>query len=159
MNRKYDVNYYINKVNEIRKIRPLISITTDVIVGFPGEDDKDFLETIETVKKIAFSKVHVFPYSIREGTKAATMKDQVSDVVKKERARTLIEVSKELEIKYMEQFLGMEVEVLTEQVKDGYTYGHTSNFLYVKIPGSISHNTFVKVVIEEVIYPYLIGGR
>jgi len=71
MNRKYDKEYFINKINEIRSIRPLISITTDVIVGFPNETEELFLETVDTIKKVNFSKLHVFPYSVREGTVAA----------------------------------------------------------------------------------------
>ena len=70
MNRKYDLDYYFEKIEEIRKIRPMISITTDVIVGFPGEDEKLFEKTIETCKKIGFAKIHVFPFSLRNGTKA-----------------------------------------------------------------------------------------
>lgn len=83
MNRKYDTKYFIEKINKIRKIRPDISITTDVIVGFPNETDKNFNETIETIKKVDFSKLHVFPYSKREGTKAATMEGQVKEEIKK----------------------------------------------------------------------------
>lgn len=82
MNRKYDTKYFIEKINKIRKIRPDISITTDVIVGFPNETDKNFNETIETIKKVDFSKLHVFPYSKREGTKAATMEGQIKEDVK-----------------------------------------------------------------------------
>ncbi|MBQ9011503.1 MAG: tRNA (N(6)-L-threonylcarbamoyladenosine(37)-C(2))-methylthiotransferase MtaB, partial [Bacilli bacterium] len=107
MNRKYDVKYFIDKINKIRNIRPGMNITTDVIVGFPGETDEMFMETIETIKTIGFSKLHVFPYSKREGTKAAAMKNQINGNIKKERVRTLIDLSKELEIKYMNKFLNL----------------------------------------------------
>ena len=157
MNRKYDMNYYIDKINKIRKIRPLISISTDVIVGFPYESDLLFNETIENCKKIGFSKIHVFPYSERKNTAASFMKEKISDVVKKERARKLIEVSKELEISYMNKFLGSKVEVLIENEKDGYSYGHTGNYLYVKIKGSYKSNSLVSVNIVDVLYPYCIG--
>ena len=157
MNRKYDMNYYIDKINKIRKIRPLISISTDVIVGFPYESDLLFNETIENCKKIGFSKIHVFPYSERKNTAASFMKEKISDVVKKERARKLIEVSKELEISYMNKFLGSKVEVLIENEKDGYSYGHTGNYLYVKIKGSYKSNSLVSVHIVDVLYPYCIG--
>ena len=157
MNRKYDLNYYFNKIDEIRKIRPNISITTDVIVGFPGETDEMFNKTIETCKKIAFAKIHVFPFSLRGGTKAETLDNHISQEVKKERARKLLSVSKELELKYFNKFVGSEVEVLIENYKDGYSYGHTSNFLYVKINKKLENNTFYKATIKEINYPYCIG--
>lgn len=87
MNRKYDKNYFINKIEEIRKIRPDMSITTDIIVGFPGETSELFDETIETVLKIRFSKIHVFPFSLRAGTKACELENHVDQVTKKERVK------------------------------------------------------------------------
>ena len=154
MNRKYDINYFINKVNEIRKVRPDISLTTDVIVGFPNETEEDFKEMIENIKKINFSKLHVFPYSLREGTKAALMENQIDDNTKKERAHRLLELSKELEIKYMEKFIDKKIEVLFETYKDGYLYGHTSNYLSVKIKGNKElTNELVLVNIEKIEYP------
>ena len=84
MNRKYDTKYFLDKINVIRSIRPDISITTDVIVGFPGETKEEFNETCEFSKKIGFSKIHVFPYSRRSGTKADTMPNQIDEQVKKE---------------------------------------------------------------------------
>ena len=154
MNRKYDINYFINKVNEIRKVRPDISLTTDVIVGFPNETEEDFKEMIENIKKINFSKLHVFPYSLREGTKAALMENQIDDNTKKERAHRLLELSKELEIEYMEKFINKKIEVLFETYKDGYLYGHTSNYLSVKIKGNKElTNKLVLVNIEKIEYP------
>ena len=111
MNRKYDLAYFENKLKEIRKIRKDIAITTDVIVGFPFESDEDFRKTVDTVKRFEFAKIHVFPYSLREGTKAATMTDQVEGTTKKERAKALGEVSKELEINYMNKFIGKDLLV------------------------------------------------
>ena len=157
MNRKYDLAYYFKKVEEIRKIRPNISITTDVIVGFPGETDELFNKTIETCKKLSFAKIHVFPFSLRSGTKAETLDNHISPEIKKMRARKLLEVSKELELDYFNKFVGKEVEVLIENYKDGYSYGHTSNFLYVKINKKLEHNIFYKTTIKEVSYPYCIG--
>lgn len=84
MNRKYDKKYFIDKINKIRSIRPTISITTDVIVGFPGETEEEFNETIDTIKKVNFSKLHVFPYSKRDGTAASLMDNQIDDVTKRE---------------------------------------------------------------------------
>ena len=157
MNRKYDLDYYFNKIKEIREVRPNIAITTDVIVGFPGESEEDFLETIDTCKKVGFTKIHVFPYSERKGTKAMELPDHIEPSVKKERARRLLLVSKELECSYYASFVGSEVTVLVEEEKDGKSYGHTDNYLHVKIPSVLPHNTFVKVKIQSVSYPYCIG--
>ena len=157
MNRKYDLEYFKNKIKEIRKIRPEISISTDVIVGFPGESEELFQTTINTCREIEFSKLHVFPFSERKGTKAALMDKKIDNREKKDRARRLIEVSEELEIKYMEKFIDREVEVLVEEHKDGYSIGHTGNFLHVKFKGDYPVNEFVKVKIEKIDYPYCIG--
>ncbi len=157
MNRKYDLDYYFHKIKEIREVRPNMAITTDVIVGFPGESEEDFLETIDTCKKVGFTKIHVFPYSERKGTKAMELPDHIEPSVKKERARRLLLVSKELECSYYASFVGSEVEVLVEEEKDGKSYGHTDNYLHVEIPSVLPHNTFVKVKIQSVSYPYCIG--
>ena len=132
MNRKYDLDYFFHKIEQIRKIRPNISITTDLIVGFPGESEELFEKTIETCKKINFSKIHVFPYSERKGTSSSRMENKIDNKIKKERAKKLIEVSKELEINYMNNFINQTVEVLIEEHKDGYSMGHTGNYLHVK---------------------------
>lgn len=157
MNRKYDLDYYFNKIKEIREVRPGMAITTDVIVGFPGESEEDFLETIDTCKKVGFTKIHVFPYSERKGTKAMELPDHIEPSVKKERARRLLAVSRELECAYYTSFIGREVTVLIEEVKDGKSYGHTDNYLHVEISSILPHNTFVKVKIQSVSYPYCIG--
>lgn len=157
MNRKYDMNYYYNKIDEIRKIRPEISISTDIIVGFPGETEELFNQTIENSKKIAFTKIHVFPYSERKGTVAVTLPNSVPVSERKQRARKLLEVSKELEIEYMKKYLNKEVEVLIEETKNGYSLGHTGNFLHIKINKELPTNQFVKVTIKEIDYPYCIA--
>ena len=158
MNRKYDKEYFIDKINKIRSIRPDISITTDIIVGFPGETEELFNETLDTVNRIRFSKIHVFPFSLRKGTKAEELNNHIDDVTKKERVKILMEISKELEIEYFNKFVGREVEFLPEMYKDGYITGHTGNYLLVKTKGSIEDlNEFKKVTIKEVNYPYSIG--
>ncbi len=158
MNRKYDKEYFINKIKEIRNIRPDISITTDIIVGFNGESDKLFNETLDTVEKIKFSKIHVFPFSLRNGTKACELPNKVDDVTKKERVKKLIDISKKLEIEYFNKFVGKEIEFLPEMYKDGYIIGHTGNYLLVKKKGNIEElNTFIKTKIVRVEYPYSIG--
>ena len=157
MNRKYDLEYYKNKIKEIRNIRENISISTDIIVGFPGETEEDFEETIKNAREIGFSKIHVFPYSIRKGTKAEKMPGHLDNSIKKDRARRLIEVSKELEIEYMNKFIGKEVEMLTENDKDGFTIGHTSNFLLVKLNKKTESDKFINVKLKKVEYPYILG--
>ena len=157
MNRKYDKEYFKNKVAEIRKIRPNISLTTDVIVGFPGETEEDFIESMDFIREIALSKIHVFPYSRRSGTVADTMENQVPEEIKKERVRSLLRLSKELERNYMNRFVGQELEVLIETNHDGYSLGHTSNYLLVKVKGNYESETLLSVTIEKVEYPYCIG--
>ncbi len=131
MCRKYNVNDFINKVNRIREVRPDIAITTDVIVGFPGETNDEFEETYNFIKKVGFSELHVFPFSAREGTKAAEMKDQISPKIKSERVSKLIELSNELNKKYLQQFKGKELEVILEERNktSGLLSGFTSNYL------------------------------
>lgn len=157
MNRKYDLNYFFNKIKEIRTIRPEISITTDVIVGFPGETEELFQKTINTCKELELTKMHVFPYSIRKGTVAETLPNHLDQSIKKDRARRLLEVSKELEKNYFNKYIGKEVEVLIEETKDGYSYGHTGNYLYVKINKELEHNTFVQVKVTKIDYPYCLA--
>lgn len=158
MNRKYDKKYFIEKINLLKKIRPNISITTDVIVGFPGETEEEFLETTDTIQKINFSKLHVFPYSKREGTKAALMENQIDDQIKKQRTKTLLELSKKLEMQYMNQFVGSKVIAIPEMVKDQFLVGHTGNFLNVKFMGSLEQlGNAVEIEITGVNYPYCTG--
>lgn len=160
MNRKYNKEYFINKIESIRNIRPDISITTDVIVGFPGETDLEFNETIDTIKKINFSKLHVFPYSKRNGTKAALMDNHIDDVTKKRRAKTLIELSTKLENNYMNKFINKKVIFIPEVYKDGYIIGHTGNYLQIKCIGTLNDiGSDIEVKIIECQYPYLIGER
>ena len=157
MNRKYDLNKFFEIIEKIRSIRPNISVTTDVIVGFPGETEEMFNETIDTCKKLKLTKIHVFPYSERKGTKAMELPNHLPNDEKKSRARKLLEVSKELELEYANKHLNKEVEVLIEENKDNYSIGHTSNYLHVKIKGNYKPNTFIKTIIKEVEYPYCIG--
>lgn len=131
MNRKYDLKYFFDKIDMIRSVRPDISITTDVIVGFPGETEEMFLETMETCKKINFSKIHAFPYSERKGTKASMMDGKVAESVKHERVKKLLELSDSLEKSYYDKFKGKKLDVLIEEVSEFGSKGHTSNYLMV----------------------------
>ncbi len=157
MNRKYDLSYFEEKLRHLRQIKKDVSITTDVIVGFPGETEALFLKTIETVKKFAFSKIHVFPYSIRTGTLASRMPNQVLDSEKHKRSQLLNQVSLELEQQFLETFLNQELEVLIEQVFDHYSLGTTSNYIKVRLNKKMNKNEFVKVKIISCQETYLIG--
>lgn len=145
MNRKYDLAYFEKELGRIRSIRPDISISTDVIVGFPGETEEDFAETLAFCKKMKFSKIHVFPYSVRKGTKAEGMEGHIGEEEKKTRARKLIALSTKLEEDYAKKFIGTTLPVLVEEEKNGRTIGHTSNYLEVEILEDVPKNTFVPV--------------
>ena len=157
MNRKYDLAYFKQKMEQIREIRPDISLTTDIIVGFPSETEEDFQDTLSFVREVQFSKVHVFPYSRRSGTVAADMAEQVLGDVKKDRVRRLLALSKELETEYMKKFIGKTLPVLMEVNRTDYSLGHTSNYLLVKVPGEYQSEDLVDVTITDVCYPYCLG--
>lgn len=134
MERKYDATFFKQRVEKIRKARPDISLSTDIIVGFPYETLEEFQKTLEFSKEIMFSKIHVFPYSIRQGTKASLM-PQISDKEKKQRATELIAVSKALEESHAKEFVGNIQSLIVEQAVDSsYMTGHTSNYLQVFLP-------------------------
>lgn len=159
MNRKYDIAYFIDKIEQLRKIRPMISITTDVIVGFPQETEKLFLETIDTIQKIKFSKLHVFPYSIREGTKASDMEGHIEESEKKHRAHVLLDLSKQLEQEYMKKFLGEKLTFIPETYKEGYVYGHTGNYLLIKMKATKDClNKILEIKIDSIQYPYCLSS-
>ena len=149
MDRKYTKAEYEEKINKLRDARPNINLTTDVIVGFPGETEEDFLECVEYCKKIGFSKIHVFPFSKREGTKAAGMSNQLDNAVKKQRARELIEIDNMLQKDYNDDFLDTIVNVLIEENVDGKAIGHTENFLKVIIDQELESNKCYDVKIIE----------
>ena len=157
MNRKYNMEYFVKKIEQIRNVRPLMSITTDVIVGFPGETDEMFLETVSNIKKIGFTKLHVFPYSIRKGTVASLMNNQIDEAIKKQRCRVLLDLSKQLELNYMNKFLNKTLTYIPEIKKDGYLIGHTGNYLLIKQECFNLHHNSVNVTIKKIDYPYCIG--
>lgn len=151
MNRKYDTKYFKDKIDKIRSIRPNISITTDLIVGFPHETDECFNETYEFLKEIKFTKIHTFPFSLRNGTKADEMKDYfVADSLKKDRVRKVIELSNLLENSYYQKFIGEYANVIVETVKDGISVGHTSNYIKIYIDESLESGCEYKVKITSV---------
>ena len=145
MYRKYNVDDFINKVNRIREIRPDIAITTDVIVGFPGETEEEFKETFDFINKVNFAELHVFPFSAREGTKAYDMPDQVKPEVKSQRVDKLIKLSEELNRNYISKFKGQELEVILEE-RNKTTHlvsGFTSN--YIKLEADLPDSYIGKI--------------
>ena len=149
MNRKYDLNTFINNVKSIQEKLPNIAITTDVIVGFPQESDEDFIDTMETCKKIGFCKIHVFPFSSRKGTVASKMNNHINGIIKKERAKQLLKLSDELAYEYNLKFVDSIVDVLIEEKVGNYYVGHTSNFIKVLIETDkvIDKNSIISVKI------------
>lgn len=140
MNRKYDIKGYKEIINKIRAVRPNINITTDVIVGFPTETSENFNETVKNIKDIEFSKIHVFPYSKRDGTAAAKMKNIVTSEEKKNRAKTLLDLSLELENNYYIKFLNKDVDVLIEETSENSSSGYTNNYIKVIIDKILNTN-------------------
>lgn len=157
MDRKYNKAEYEEKINKLRDARPNINLTTDVIVGFPGETEEDFLECVDYCKKIGFSKIHVFPFSKREGTKAAGMSNQLDNAIKKQRARKLIEIDEELQRNYNEKFVGSVVNVLVEEIEYGRSVGHTENFLKVILDEELESNKCYDVLITNADVTYVSG--
>ena len=150
MNRRYDKKYFKKLVDEIRKNRNDISLTTDVIVGFPGETEEDFKETLDFCEEIGFTKIHVFPYSDRSGTVASRMKDKIPGNIKKDRVRRLIDLSNKLEKEYYLKHIGKEDDVLIEEVKqDGYLHGFTSDYIPIKLKGNYKINEIYKIKLSK----------
>lgn len=147
MNRKYDLKYYEEKIKKIRLIRPDISITTDIIVGFPYETDKLFNETLEFSRKMNFSKIHVFPYSIRLGTSAANMPNQVDESIKKERVKKLMDLSGTMEKEYYNKFVGKELDILVEECDNNVSIGHSSNYLMIRLNEKLEVGQIYKRII------------
>ena len=151
MNRKYKKEYFIDRIDYIRKEIPDISITTDLIVGFPNETEEYFEETIDTLKKIKFSKIHTFPYSKRNGTVAATMPNQVDGNVKKCRVKEVLMLSNSFEEEYYKSKIGNNYDGIVEDRKDGKKVVVTSNYIPVVIDDKeVLANTIVDVKIKEV---------
>ena len=135
MNRRYKICDYIKTIEKIRNACPDIALTTDVIVGFPGETEQEFQETVTLIEQLSFSELHVFPFSNRENTAAAKMTKQIDNSLKKERVSVLLDVSKKLHNAYESKYFGKELDVLFEDFdKINGTYrGHTSNYLEVHV--------------------------
>lgn len=151
MNRKYNTREYEEKIQKIRSIRPDISITTDLIVGFPYENEKDFEETFEFLKKIKFTKIHTFPFSLRSRTKAEEMIDgMVDEKIKKERVGKVLKLSSELEHAYYSKYVGKSLSIIVENSKEEFSRGHSSNYIMINTDKSLTEGEMATVTIESV---------
>ena len=151
MNRRYTTEEFKAVTKRLRAKFPNAALTTDIIVGFPGETDEEFNTTYEFLKEIAFYKMHIFKYSQRKGTKAAQMKQQIDGAKKEERSHKLIELSDENEKSYNKKYVGKTVEVLLEEREGEYLKGHTTNYIVVKHKTDKNDliNKIAKVTVSE----------
>lgn len=148
MNRRYTTEEFEEIVNRLRKYYADVILTTDIIVGFPDESDAEFNETFGFLSKIKFYKMHIFKYSPRKGTKAESMKNQVSGDIKEIRSKKLLELSDKNENEYLDEYIGNEVDVLFEEKDGEYFKGHTQNYIMVKYKTEENlENKIVKVKI------------
>ncbi|WP_409301765.1 tRNA (N(6)-L-threonylcarbamoyladenosine(37)-C(2))-methylthiotransferase MtaB [Peribacillus sp. SCS-155] len=160
MRRKYTMDFFADRLVKLRKALPGLAITSDVIVGFPGETEEEFMETYNFIKDHKFSELHVFPYSKRTGTPAARMEDQVDEEVKNERVHRLISLSDQLAKEYASKYENEVLEVIpeerfTEDPESGLYVGYTDNYLKVVFPANEDMvGEIVKVKITKAGYPY-----
>ncbi|GLI83796.1 threonylcarbamoyladenosine tRNA methylthiotransferase MtaB [Rossellomorea marisflavi] len=155
MRRKYTMEFFAERLEKLKKALPGLAVTSDVIVGFPGETEEEFMETYNFIKDQKFSELHVFPYSQRTGTPAARMDDQINEEVKNERVHRLINLSDQLAKEYASRFENEVLEVIPEEQVDGDLYvGYTDNYLKVIFPASEEMiGKLVKVKITKAGYP------
>lgn len=151
MKRNYSREDFQEIVRKIRRQIPDVAITTDIMVGFPGETEEDFSQTMELAKEVAFSKIHVFQYSPREGTVAAKFSHQIEARIKEDRSKRLIELGNTLAYNFHSSFIGREVEVLVEQQGKTEGIGHTDNYLRVSFPVEQGTNLVGQIVPVRVV--------
>lgn len=164
MNRRYTAEEYREKCEILRKYYPAPALTTDIITGFPGETEEEFAESRAFVDSIGFYETHIFPYSRREGTKAADMPDQLPEQIKKERCRKLIELGKKHRTEYMQHFLGQEKTVLFEEIQtiaeEEYWVGHTKEYLRVGVKTNQNlENKMAVVKIQNILQEEILVGE
>lgn len=157
MNRHYDCAFFADLVERIRCRFADCSITTDVMVGFAGETEEEFTESVEFVKRIGFARCHVFAYSRRAGTFAAKMPDQVPNAVKQERSRRMIEAAAESERRFLLSQVGSRAQVLFETYEKGINKGYTANYTLVQAAGKDMRNRLVTVLLTDVLNDTIIG--
>ena len=158
MNRKYDTARFFESVGLLREHFQRPAVTTDMIVGFPGETEEEFTQSLDFIRRCDFAAMHIFPYSKRPGTPAAAMPDQVLNAVKEERARRAAEIATGMEQAYLSQFAGQREEVLFEEEREGLWRGHTTRYCEVRVPsGENLHNQLRQVSVTGVGDGYLEG--
>ena len=150
MNRHYTKEEYLDKIALIRKIFPNAGITTDIIIGFPSETDADFNESLEFAKQANFSEMHIFPFSVRQGTVAERMKNVATNVP--ERVKVMTETASKMKNEFIKKNLGLTHEVIIENSKNGYYLAHTKNYIlcYIKSESPIEHNKKIFVKLTDV---------
>lgn len=155
MRRKYTMEFFAERLEKLKKALPGLAVTSDVIVGFPGETEEDFMETYHFIKEHKFSELHVFPYSKRTGTPAARMDDQIDEDIKNERVHRLIELSNQLAKEYASEFENEVLEVIPEEIyQDDLYVGYTDNYLKVVFPATEDMvGKLVKVKLTKAGYP------
>jgi len=149
MNRKYTTKDFEKVVIRLRSAFPNVALTTDIIVGFPGETEEEFSTTYKFLEKIKFYQMHVFKYSQRKGTRAAIMPKQIDGKIKEERSRKLLKLSNKNEKEFLDKYVGKDIEVLFEQPEGEYIKGHTSNYIVVKVKEKKLDNRILKVEINS----------
>lgn len=159
MNRKYDTKLYKEKIDLIREVFPNAGITTDVIVGFPQESDKDHEDTKDFIKKIAFSKIHVFKYSKRTGTVASQMAGQIDGNIKKIRSGEISNLEEKIRNEFLQKQIGKTLSVLFESKSDleGYMSGYSTNYLRVNVKANVKENDIKDIKITKIKNDELVG--
>lgn len=149
MNRRYTTKQFAEIVQKLRNTYEDVILTTDIIVGFPGETEEEFEKTKDFLEKIKFYKMHIFKYSVRSGTKAEKMEHQIINHVKEKRSQKLLVMSEKNQEFYHQQWIGKSVKVLVEEKEGEYYQGHTANYLLVKMKASQDLTNQMETVLVE----------
>jgi threonylcarbamoyladenosine tRNA methylthiotransferase MtaB len=158
MRRRWGSRRFIDRCGLVKEKLDRPAITTDIIVGFPGETDSEFAETIETARAVGFSKIHIFPFSARRGTPAATMLNHVPKHVQQERSRALAAVEAELRDSYYLSLLGRSLRVLVETHEDGHWFGTSCRYATVDLPDAVgAEGQFIDVVADRICGERIVG--
>ena len=150
MHRPYTMEEYCERIAYIRKRIPDISISTDLIVGFPGESDELFESSLEMLERIHFSFIHVFPYAAKKGTLADRMPDKVADIKKKQRVLKIIELQKPYKLAYEATFINKKIKVLVEKSQDGFSFGYSKQYFYVQLDRELPIGQLVEAIVTQV---------
>lgn len=160
MNRKYTRQIFLETIERVQKASPDFTFTTDVIWGFPGETESDFEETLSMIREVGFAKVHYFPFSARERTRAFAFPGRVSQEIMQERRKQIMKTSAASAMSVRNRFLGRKMQILTESSEGNLIFGHTDNFLKVACEkGNLEANQLIEVELVENNIDYLIGKR